>query len=110
VDLSVEKVPPFFRSGMNATVDFIDQDKEDILLIPVDALTREKDGDYVFLRQEGSAEPVKTPVKLGISDDRNVEVVSGLSKDDRIVTKSKKYVLPKSGSTGSNPFLPARRR
>jgi membrane fusion protein, macrolide-specific efflux system len=110
VDLLPEEVPPFFRSGMNAAVDFIDQDKEDILVIPVDAVSKEKNGDYVFVKEDEKAEPVKTAVKLGISDDKNIEVISGVNKGDRIVSKSKKYVLPKSSVSGSNPFLPARRR
>ena len=49
-------------------------------------------------------------VKLGITDDKNVEVLSGLSKDDIIVLKSMKYSLPQGGDSGSNPFMPFGRR
>ncbi|MFH1201511.1 MAG: HlyD family efflux transporter periplasmic adaptor subunit [Candidatus Omnitrophota bacterium] len=109
VDLSPEEVPAFFRSGMNASVDFIIQDKENILVIPVDAVYKENSESYVLLKQADGKEPIKTRVTLGIWDDKNIEVISGLTPKDRIIAKTKKYTLPQS-STGTNPFLPGRRR
>ncbi len=109
VDLVPEEVPLFFRSGMNATVDFIDKDKEGILLIPLEAAHQGKGGDYVFVAQGNGEEPVKTAVKLGISDEKNTEVISGLSEKDRIIVKAKKFALPKN-STGKNPFMAGRGR
>lgn len=109
VDLIPEEIPGFFRSGMNATVNFIEKSRENILLIPLEAVHREKDENYVFVKQNGDKEPVRQPVKLGISDDKDVEVVSGISAGDVIIIKSKKYALPKS-DFGNNPFLPFGRR
>jgi membrane fusion protein, macrolide-specific efflux system len=103
VDLLPDNVPAFFRSGMNATVDFIIQSKEDILLVPLDALRKEKDTSYVLLKQENGNQPVLAPVNLGISDDKNVEVVSGINKNDTIIITTKKYIPP-SANIGSNPF------
>lgn len=109
VDLKPEEVPAFFRSGMNATVNFIEQGKENILLIPLEAVYKEKEEDYVLVSQYNNKQPVKRAVQLGISDDRNVEVISGITENDRIILKTKKYSLPQS-TTGSNPFMPSRRR
>jgi macrolide-specific efflux system membrane fusion protein len=108
VDLIAEEVPAFFRSGMNATVDFTQKSKENTLLLPVDAAHKDKTGDYVLVKQDNAKEPIRTSVKLGISDDKNVEVLSGISENDRIIVKVKKYSLPKN-TTGTNPFMPARR-
>jgi membrane fusion protein, macrolide-specific efflux system len=110
VDLIPQEVPQFFRSGMNASVDFIVQDKSNILTIPMEAVQKDKAGDYVFVKTGNGGEPVRTAVKLGISDDKTAEVISGISESDRIVLKSKKYVLPKGQTTGTNPFMPSRRR
>jgi multidrug efflux pump subunit AcrA (membrane-fusion protein) len=107
VDLVPEEIPKFFRSGMNASIDFIDQSSESALLIPAEAVYKEKDGNYVLVRQGNEAQPVRAAVKLGISDDKNVEVLSGISKDDRIILKSKMYSLPKN-TRGKNPFMPGR--
>jgi Membrane-fusion protein len=108
VDLLPVEVPHFFRSGMNATVDFMVEDKQNILTIPVDAVY--KDGEnYVLVRKPDSNELEKKRVQLGITDDKNIEVISGIKENDRIIAKSKKFVLPKSNS-GTNPFFPSRRR
>ncbi len=106
VDLAPKKTPEFFRSGMNATVDFKAESKESALLIPVNAVRKEGEESYVLLRQESSQNPVKRVVKLGISDDKNYEVLSGVTVGDTVIITTKKYVFPSSSNTGSNPFLP----
>jgi macrolide-specific efflux system membrane fusion protein len=105
VDLLPEEVPAFFRSGMNASVDFIQEGKVNALLIPQEAVHKEKDADFVYVKQNNGKEPLGVRVKLGISDDKNVEVLSGLNENDTIIVKTKKYALPKS-TAGKNPFMP----
>lgn len=107
VDLKPKEVPAFFRSGMNASVDFIEQGKESTLLIPQEATFKENNQDYVLVKQDNGKEPLKTKVELGISNDKNVEVLSGISENDRIILKTKKYSLP-TNNVGSNPFMPRR--
>lgn len=109
VDLITEEVPLFLRSGMNTSVDFIEQSKESALLIPQEALHKEREEAYVLIKQSNGKEPEKQNVTLGISDDKNVEVLSGLTENDRIIIKTKKYSIPKN-TTGTNPFFPGRRR
>lgn len=77
VDLIPEKTPEFFRSGMNATIDFKAEGRENALLLPVEAVRKEKDENYVLLKQNGSENPVKRVVKIGITDDKSYEVLSG---------------------------------
>jgi len=105
VDIIPEEIPKFFRSGMNASIDFIDQSKENALIIPLEAVYKEKENSYVLVKQANEAEPVRAAVQLGISDDKNIEVLSGIAKDDRIIIKSKTYSLPKN-TRGKNPFMP----
>jgi hypothetical protein len=38
-----------------------------------------------------------------------VEIISGLTAEDTVIVKSKKYELPKSSTLGKNPFMPSRR-
>ena len=109
VDIIPQEVTSSFRSGMNAAVDFMVQDKKDILVIPVDAVYKNGES-YVLLKQPNSKEPVKVRVELGITDDKNIEVISGIKENDRIIAKSKKYSLPKASAAGTNPFMPSRRR
>jgi len=110
VDLVPEKTPEFFRSGMNATVDFQAESRENALLLPVEAVRKEKDDSYVLLKQEGSNNPAKRLIKIGITDDKNYEVLSGVSSADTVLVTTKKYVFPGAASSGTNPFLPNMRR
>lgn len=110
VDVLPENIPEYFRSGMNATVDLIEQSKVDALLVPQEAVTKDKSGSYVTVKQAQGKGLVRQPVTIGLTDDKNVEILSGISVNDTLVVKSKKYELPKSGSTGTNPFMPFRRR
>jgi len=109
VDLVPEETPEFFRSGMNATIDFKVEGRENALLLPVEAVRKEKDESYVLLKNNGSNNPVKRVVKIGITDDKNYEILSGLTADDTIIVTTRKYVFP-SASSGSNPFMPSMRR
>lgn len=105
VDLLPEEVPQFFRSGMNASIDFKAEGKEDALLLPVEAVYKGKNESYVLLKQEGAKDPIRRPVELGITDDKNYEILSGLTAKDVVIIRTKKYTLP-SSNVGSNPFSP----
>jgi len=104
-DLAPDSIPSFFRSGMNASVDFIEESKENTLILPLEAVHREKDKVFVLIKQNAGLDPVRRDVKLGSSDDKNVEILSGIDSNDRIIVKSTKYALPTTDN-GSNPFMP----
>lgn len=79
-----EEVPDFFRSGMSASIKIIQQQKGNVLLIPFDAV-ESKDGDtYVSVKQP-KAGTLKKKVVLGITDQINVEVISGITEADGII-------------------------
>jgi macrolide-specific efflux system membrane fusion protein len=108
VDLSVLNAPDFLRSGMNATVEFITEKKDNVLLLPVGAISNFKGKSFVTMRSD-SGELARRDVVLGIASDKDVEVLSGVSENDVVVIQSKKYSLPKKDSS-SNPFMPNRNR
>lgn len=105
VDLIPEKIPEFFRSGMNATIDFIENSKKDILVVPFEAVYKDKEKSFVLIKKAKEADLVQQPVEVGISDDKNTEIISGVNEKDIIILKNKKFVLPKS-DVGSSPFTP----
>ncbi|MDD5129461.1 MAG: HlyD family efflux transporter periplasmic adaptor subunit [Candidatus Omnitrophica bacterium] len=105
VDVIPENIPDFFRSGMNTSINFIDESKENILVIPVEAVYRDKNDSFVLLKKDGQVDLLPQIVKLGIADDKFIEVISGINENDTLVIKNKKFVLPQS-DTGSSPFTP----
>ncbi|MDD4953913.1 MAG: efflux RND transporter periplasmic adaptor subunit [Candidatus Omnitrophica bacterium] len=109
VDLAAESIPEFFRSGMNATVNFIENSRENTLVLPSQAIINTKDGAYVLVKQADGQAPAERAVKTGLSDDKNTEIISGVGQNDTVIIKGKKYTLPTSSENGTNPFMPARR-
>jgi HlyD family secretion protein len=86
------------RAGYSANADLIIREKKDILTIPERLVLWEDGGKKSFVeipdeKAKGSkVEPKKVEVKLGISDGMNVEVVSGLSKGDKVVQRPPKEI------------------
>ncbi|MFH1888806.1 MAG: efflux RND transporter periplasmic adaptor subunit [Candidatus Omnitrophota bacterium] len=109
VDVIPQEAAPFFRSGMNATIDLKEDAKDNALLLPQEAVSRDKEGNWVLVKADNGKEPVKREVKLGNADEKSVEILSGLKDSDIVIFKSKKYKLPTVESTGTNPFMPRRR-
>ncbi|MDD5019982.1 MAG: efflux RND transporter periplasmic adaptor subunit [Candidatus Omnitrophica bacterium] len=106
-DLKPEEVPLFFRSGMNATVDFIEDGEASRLLIPQKAVFTESGGTFVWVAG-GQGGMEKRAIKTGLSDETNVEVLSGLNENDQVAVKTTTYAIPKTAETGTNPFMPKR--
>ncbi len=106
VDVVPLDPPQLLRSGMNASIDFIVETKEDALLLPREAISRDKDGAWVLVRADGK-EPQRSRIETGICDDKNCEIRSGLVETDTVLVRAKKYALPRS-TTGTNPFMPSR--
>lgn len=73
------------RIGMNASATITIENKEDILLIPMNALQEQGNKVFVYTSQdeEGTLSG-ETEIETGLSDGTNVEVVSGLSEGDTV--------------------------
>jgi HlyD family secretion protein len=83
------------RAGYSANADLIIREKKDVLTIPERLVTFEDGGKKTFVEIPGlteKAEPRRVEVKLGISDGLNVEVVSGLAKDQKLVQRPPKEI------------------
>ena len=92
-----------FRPGMTATVDIITNKKEKVIGVPISAIVIKNDTtsqskpsrtdedsamaekfECVFVR-DGDQAKLRV-VTTGIQDDSNIEVVSGLTADDEVIT------------------------
>lgn len=110
VDIIPETVPDVFRSGMTATVNISENAKEGVLTVPLEAVKRAREGAYVMVRKGFGKKTVERKIETGSSDEKNVEVVSGLTTADRVVMTSQKYSPAPEGKTATNPLAPFRRR
>lgn len=74
------------RIGFNGDIEVVAEKKDDVLLIPVDSLLEEEGKKFVFRVREGKA--IKTEVIIGLDDEVNVEIASGLNQDDLIIVEN----------------------
>lgn len=84
------------RPGMSASVEIFTNSKEDVLSIPIQAVTvresKEENGEgekesleVVFATVAGADTVKMVPVKTGIQDDSYIEVLSGLADGEEII-------------------------
>lgn len=110
VDLLPKKVPDFMRSGMSANVGFIVDKKEDALVLRSDAIQNSNGESYILVKSTENAEPVRTPVTIGLSDGRETEITSDLPMDTVILIPKLSLQKSKKNSSGLNPFMGGGRR
>lgn len=107
VDILPDTIPAVFRSGMSAVVEIVTQHKDNVLRLPVAAVTRSRKRSTVTILEGGRQTSRK--VVTGASDEKYIEIVSGLGENDTVVIKKETKAAKKSTSTqGTNPFMPQR--
>ncbi len=107
VDIVPRKVPAFFRSGMSANIEVVEKKREGVILIPVEAINRDQDRMYVTVSEKPGNAIEKRIVETGLSDERSIEVVSGLTTADTVIVQDQTY-SPQKKTSGTNPFFPFR--
>lgn len=110
VEVLPQAIPAFMKSGMTANVDFISAIRNNVLTLPVTAMTERPDGSHeVFVKSgEGPESTVITKsIITGLSDGKKIEIVSGLNAAD-VVQERVLDLSKKEASSSSTPFsMPA---
>jgi len=73
------------RPNMTAILQIANYSKANSLVVPVKAIQKSEDGDYVFLNENGIAK--KAAVKSGATYGGQTEILSGLKAGDQVVTE-----------------------
>lgn len=106
-DILPERLPDVFRSGMGATIYIIEKSKKNILLIPVEAVERDKNNTFVFVNTGNGKSFVKRSVKLGFSDEKHIEVISGINENDRILILPREYLSSQTTESSGDSLIPS---
>ncbi len=83
VEVSLSNDKDLLKPGMFAEVYIIEKEAENALVIPREALFVNEEENFVFLVRDGVV--AKVPVKIGIENEVNYEVLEGLKMEDQIV-------------------------
>ena len=72
--------------GLDAKVEILTDSVENVLMLPVGALNADKNGDFVYVIENGIA--VRRDVVTGISSTEFIEIKEGLSESDSVILSS----------------------
>jgi len=105
VDALPDSVPEHMRSGMTANVTFYLEPKNDVLVLPRNAVLIKDKKNFVMVPPE--RKPEEKNVETGISDDTKIEITGGLKEGETVLVERIKWDI--GGDSGkSNPFMPGR--
>lgn len=103
VKVRFEKPPETLRVGMTAELNFIEEIRENTLIVPSTAVMENQ-----VWRQTSAGQYEPTPVKLGIKSIDKYEVIEGLNEHDVIVADAKD-VAPVKLPAQPKPVVPTRK-
>ena len=106
VDVIPNEVPTFFRSGMSATVNFITNQKDNVLLIPIRAIKKIGTNTYAFQYDPGTKKVQSLQIKTGLENTTNIELISGLKEGDKLVIPDKKMITDLEAKNSRGPRGP----
>jgi macrolide-specific efflux system membrane fusion protein len=109
VDILPREIPTVFRSGMSANVEVIVKEAAGALLIPSEALIREQDKTYVWVKRPSEGAPKRREIATGLESEGFTEIKAGVSEGDTIYAPKRSYVAPRKKEE-TTPFLPQFRR
>lgn len=99
-------------SGMNVDVEIIFESREDVLILPIEAVQR-VDGEYIATVKDDSGDKTDVKVELGLVTDKEVEIINGLNEGDTVVYEKAQSEYnpfgmghPQSVETGSSRNRP----
>ncbi|TKB67175.1 MAG: efflux RND transporter periplasmic adaptor subunit [Nitrospira sp.] len=78
------------KGGMFARVEIMVGVHPNAIQIPIDAVSRLEDSQYVYILREGKAQRV--PVEIGVRDENRVEITKGLDGSEQVIVSGKDLV------------------
>jgi len=104
VDVLPAAAPAVMRSGMTANVTFRIEDRENVLVLPAEAVER-REGAATVRMSSPTGAPRAQSVDVGADNGQEVEILAGLSEGDEVLVPI--VQLPERGRESRNPFFPS---
>lgn len=90
VEVDLPNRDHLLKGGMFARVEVLVGKHPNALQIPIDAVSRLEDAQFVYIVRDGKAERV--PVEIGVRDENRVEITKGLDGSEQVIVSGKDLV------------------
>lgn len=90
VEIDLPNKDRLLKGGMFARVEVMVGTHPQAVQIPIDAVSRLEDAQYVFVVRDGRAQRVN--VEIGVRKDNRVEITKGLTGDEEVIVSGKDLV------------------
>lgn len=90
VEVDLPNKERLLKGGMFARVEVLVGKHTNALQIPIDAVSRLEDAQYVYVVKDGIAERI--PVEIGLRDENRVEITKGLAGGEQVIVSGKDLV------------------
>jgi len=84
IEIEIQNSEHRLKSGMFARVKILTKEKENVLIIPRDAIIKEDSSNYVFVVKDSKVHRQK--IEIGLCENNKFEVINGLNEDELVVT------------------------
>lgn len=105
VEVDLPNKEHLLKGGMFARVEVLVGTRPNALQIPIDAVSRLEDAQYVYIVRGGKAERV--PVVIGLRDGNRVEITKGLDGSEQVIVSGKDLVHDGT-PVQTNPLQPVK--
>jgi len=117
--ISFDTDDPRIKPGMSVSAAIITATKQDILIVPSSAIKTNANGSYVEMFSTpivtlpvtagsqgftSQTKPIEVPVEIGISNDTQTEITSGLKEGDQVVSRIITSTATKATTTAPSLF------
>ena len=108
VEIMPDKVPPEFRSGMNASIEIIQAERKNVLIVPSESVIEEDGQSYVMVKTNDKARPEKRAVKTGMVTSDKIEITEGLEESETLLVFG--GISETRSEAPKNPLMPQMQR
>ncbi|MDE7114055.1 MAG: efflux RND transporter periplasmic adaptor subunit, partial [Acetatifactor sp.] len=83
VEVHIDEPDEKIILGLDAKLTIETRSVEDALLVPVEAINADREGDFLYVVEDGKV--VRKPVTCGISNDTYTEIIEGITEEDQVI-------------------------
>lgn len=102
VTIGLDTLDSRLRTGMSVSAKITTDVKQDVITVPNSALKMQGNKTYVEVLNSSTGLPVQRDIEIGVANNTDTEIVSGISVGDSVVTQTINQSTTKTTTTSTN--------